>query len=410
MKIQCNVCEAAEATVLCCADEAALCWACDEKVHAANKLASKHQRVALSTSSSDSQMPKCDICQETVGYFFCLEDRALLCRNCDVAIHTANIYVSAHQRFLLTGVKVGLEPTEPVASSSSMKSYSGEENLETKSHTASRRDSSLPLAVQRKKVLPGHVGGIGDFAAPEVPYAGGSVAGSIMQWPIDEYLGIPEFNQSYGYMDNGSSKICAPLHHGGLVVQDLRSFNKALLGKWLWWYDSEREALWRLVVDAKYGSLWGDWCSKSGRGPYGDKDAFVADLMSFPNGRLHWDFHFLRNVQDWEVESLTSFMDLLYSCPLDGVGEDQLCWSRATKGFTVKDYYCCLCPPPIASFPWKIIWKAKVPPMIAFFSWIAALGKLLTIDNLQKRHLIIGGLGDALSGAASLGYLAGQCW
>lgn len=47
--------------MLCCADEAALCWACDEKVHAANKLASKHQRVPLSTSTS--QMPKCDICQ-----------------------------------------------------------------------------------------------------------------------------------------------------------------------------------------------------------------------------------------------------------------------------------------------------------------------------------------------------------
>ena len=60
MKIQCNVCEAAEATVLCCADEAALCWACDEKVHAANKLASKHQRVPLSTSHMP---PNCDICQ-----------------------------------------------------------------------------------------------------------------------------------------------------------------------------------------------------------------------------------------------------------------------------------------------------------------------------------------------------------
>ena len=61
MKIQCNVCELAEANVLCCADEAALCWACDEKVHAANKLAGTHQRVPLSTASSP--MPKCDICQ-----------------------------------------------------------------------------------------------------------------------------------------------------------------------------------------------------------------------------------------------------------------------------------------------------------------------------------------------------------
>lgn len=67
MKIQCNACEVAEAKVLCCADEAALCWYCDDKVHAANKLANKHQRVALSASSSP--MPKCDICQ--VNFLLC---------------------------------------------------------------------------------------------------------------------------------------------------------------------------------------------------------------------------------------------------------------------------------------------------------------------------------------------------
>ena len=75
---------------------------------------------------------------------------------------------------------------------------------------------------------------------------------------------------------------------------------------------------------------------------------------------------------------------------MEGVGEDCLCWRRkATKGFTVKDYYNCLCTSPSVFFPWKIIWKAKVPSRIAFFSWTAALGKLLTIDNLRKRQLII---------------------
>lgn len=75
MKIQCNVCEVAEAKVLCCADEAALCWGCDHQIHAANKLASKHHRVPLSSSSS---MPKCDICQVQIKppcmhmYYICV--------------------------------------------------------------------------------------------------------------------------------------------------------------------------------------------------------------------------------------------------------------------------------------------------------------------------------------------------
>ncbi|KAI3909907.1 hypothetical protein MKW98_012961 [Papaver atlanticum] len=104
MKIQCDVCEKAEAVVVCCADEAALCYNCDEKVHAANKLASKHQRIPLLLNNHNRNQPSCDICQEKAGYFFCLEDRALLCRNCDVSIHSST--QSSHQRFLLTGVKL----------------------------------------------------------------------------------------------------------------------------------------------------------------------------------------------------------------------------------------------------------------------------------------------------------------
>ncbi|KAK7313649.1 hypothetical protein VNO77_38839 [Canavalia gladiata] len=201
MKIQCNVCEAAEAKVLCCADEAALCFECDEKVHAANRLASKHQRVPLSVSAS--HMPKCDICQETVGYFFCLEDRALLCRNCDVAIHTANACVSGHQRFLLTGVRVGLEATEPGASSSSLKSQSGEKMSDAKSSSISRNVSSMPQPSNLNELSPLQT--VREFPPTRVSYDGGYTAGSVSQWPIEEFLGLNEFSRNYNYMD-GSSK------------------------------------------------------------------------------------------------------------------------------------------------------------------------------------------------------------
>ncbi|CAM0903261.1 unnamed protein product [Alopecurus aequalis] len=118
MKIACDACGQAAAAVLCCADEAALCRRCDAAVHSANKLAGRHHRIELLSSTpacSSSPVagddggshPACDICQEKTGYFFCVEDRALLCRSCDLAVHTASPNVSAHRRFLITGVRVG---------------------------------------------------------------------------------------------------------------------------------------------------------------------------------------------------------------------------------------------------------------------------------------------------------------
>ncbi|CAH2079043.1 unnamed protein product, partial [Thlaspi arvense] len=56
--MMCDVCEKAPATVICCADEAALCPKCDVEIHAANKLASKHQRLHLNSLST--KFPRCD--------------------------------------------------------------------------------------------------------------------------------------------------------------------------------------------------------------------------------------------------------------------------------------------------------------------------------------------------------------
>ena len=53
----------------------------------------------------------------------------------------------------------------------------------------------------------------------------------------------------------------------------------------------------------------------------------------------------------------------------------------------VNDYYRILLGFTDCCFPWKSIWKHKIPSRVAFFVWTAALGKCLVIDNLQKRKV-----------------------
>ena len=65
------------------------------------------------------------------------------------------------------------------------------------------------------------------------------------------------------------AKVCKPLQVGGLGIRRLGSFNSALLGKWLWRYGMETDALWRRVIEAKYENIWGSWCTKKVTSPYG---------------------------------------------------------------------------------------------------------------------------------------------
>ncbi|KAK9077739.1 hypothetical protein SSX86_006076 [Deinandra increscens subsp. villosa] len=84
----CDSCKTTSARLFCRADSAYLCIPCDGKVHAANKLASRHERVWM-----------CEVCERAPASFTCKADAAALCVTCDREIHSANPLARRHERF-----------------------------------------------------------------------------------------------------------------------------------------------------------------------------------------------------------------------------------------------------------------------------------------------------------------------
>uniref|UniRef100_A0A2N9GIF8 Reverse transcriptase zinc-binding domain-containing protein n=1 Tax=Fagus sylvatica TaxID=28930 RepID=A0A2N9GIF8_FAGSY len=227
-------------------------------------------------------------------------------------------------------------------------------------------------------------------------------------------------------------------------------FNKALLGKWLWRFGLEESRLWRRVIASKYGVNSGGWTTKSIRGshgcglwrsinsgwsdfvPYvefvigtGDRILFWSDrwcgdrplkdvfpdlyacasnrqatiastlIRSASGSRPEWNVHFVRNFNDWEVEEVASFFELLHAHTAFKEGGDGLRWRLKSNGvFDIRSYYLALRDNQPVTFPWKAIWGVHAPRRVAFFAWSASWGRILTTDILMRR-----------------GYqLAGWCW
>ncbi|GMI78549.1 B BOX 21, B-box domain protein 21, long hypocotyl under shade, salt tolerance homolog2 [Hibiscus trionum] len=199
MKIQCDVCNKEPASVFCTADEAALCNACDRRVHHANNLASKHQRFPLLHPSSPDQVPLCDICQEKRAFLFCVQDRAILCKDCDVPIHSANEHTERHDRFLLAGVK--LSALYYSSSSSSIASLSKDGNSVPEFESQPSVDD--PFSVAKSSSITATAKNSGDnnnLLASETCDSIGTISEYLVEmlpgWHVEDFL------------DSGFSKTC----------------------------------------------------------------------------------------------------------------------------------------------------------------------------------------------------------
>ncbi|KAJ1703540.1 hypothetical protein LUZ63_003319 [Rhynchospora breviuscula] len=84
---RCDSCKTGAALLFCRADSAFLCDTCDARVHSANLLSRRHERVLL-----------CEVCEQAPASVTCKADAAALCATCDSDIHSANPLSRRHER------------------------------------------------------------------------------------------------------------------------------------------------------------------------------------------------------------------------------------------------------------------------------------------------------------------------
>lgn len=146
---------------------------------------------------------------------FCQQDRAILCKECDLPIHSANDHTKKHSRFLLTGTKLSATAATPHPSPpSNPKTQSSSKNPVL----VDSCNASQPIVVAKNNISPSTVP-----APPTSNNKGaGSVGGSLVAneeasgftSSISEYLTktIPGW-QVEDFLDSpsvpfGFSKVC----------------------------------------------------------------------------------------------------------------------------------------------------------------------------------------------------------
>ncbi|RVW97910.1 Transposon TX1 uncharacterized 149 kDa protein [Vitis vinifera] len=184
--------------------------------------------------------------------------------------------------------------------------------------------------------------------------------------------------------------VCGDKENGGLGIRKFTIMNKALFGKWTWRFASDKEALWKHVLEAKYGqedygwrtkkavgacgvgvwkeilkeagwcwdkmgfkvgkgnkiSFWTDvWCGDSTlsqRFPHlyilaANRNAKVEDLWDQNAGEGGWNLCFIRDFNDWEVKLVGELLQALRGVRITWE-DDSVFWKGGGSGqFRVKD-------------------------------------------------------------------------
>nr|GMC78277.1 B-box zinc finger protein 20 [Ipomoea batatas] len=131
--------------------------------------------------------------QERRALLFCKEDRAILCRDCDLRMHKANEHTQKHNRFLLTGVKLSsfdvpnqLACSPSSGSESSAVSYTTQTTIVAGSATY---ETSNPQVVETSQEgLVSDTSSISEYLLETLP-----------GWHVQDFLDYPSSSTTYDF-------------------------------------------------------------------------------------------------------------------------------------------------------------------------------------------------------------------
>ena len=118
------------------------------------------------------------------------------------------------------------------------------------------------------------------------------------------------------------------------------------------------------------------------------EDACISKVLWTPDGGTSrvWNLRFYRAFKDWELATSYSLFQLIQTRIPQGERRDSLCWRLKCDGkFDTRSYYQEIQGASNSLFPWKGIWKPKIPKRVVVFLWTAAHGRILTLDNLMLK-------------------------
>ncbi|XP_074291134.1 uncharacterized protein LOC141617901 [Silene latifolia] len=148
-------------------------------------------------------------------------------------------------------------------------------------------------------------------------------------------------------------QICQTKKHGGLGVTDIIRWNKAALGKYIWWLAQKKDHLWVKWVHSIYIKR-GDWHN------YQPKN----------NG-------------SWAWRKLCRIRDVIKA---GYVGE---WWLQNQQVYTIRSGYDWL-GSPCMNVPWaKFVWDSGALPKISFIGWLVMQGRLLTRERLKRMGIVL---------------------